>query len=45
MKLQAEQEDVEKKREERQLTESKRQAKVQNKALKSLFADRERQRR
>ncbi len=45
LKLQAEQEDVEKKREERQLTESKRQAKVQNKALKSLFADRERQRR
>jgi ribosome biogenesis GTPase len=42
LKLQREQEEVGKKREERQLTESKRQAKVQNKALKALFRERER---
>jgi ribosome biogenesis GTPase len=43
LKLQREQEDVGKKRQERQLTESKRQAKVQGKALKSLYKDRSRQ--
>lgn len=42
LKLQREQEEVGKKREERQLTEAKRQGKIQNKALKSLYKDRER---
>lgn len=43
LKLQREQEEVGKKREERLLTESKRQAKVQGKALKAFFKDRNRQ--
>jgi ribosome biogenesis GTPase len=43
LKLQLEQEDVGRKREERQLTESKRHAKVQNKALRALYKARERQ--
>ena len=45
LKLQHEQADVAKRREERQLSESKRHAKIQNKALKALQRDRERHRR
>lgn len=43
LKLQIEQLAIEKKRDERLLTESKRFAKVQNKALRALYKDRERQ--
>jgi ribosome biogenesis GTPase len=43
LKLQREQEEVGRKREERQLTESKRHAKVQNKALRALYKVRDRQ--
>ena len=43
--LQLEQEAVEKKREERELAESKRQAKIQGRALRSFYRDRQRQRK
>lgn len=44
LKLQVEQEDIARKRDERALTESKRTAKVQNRALRALYKERERQR-
>lgn len=45
LKLQAEQAAVERQRDERLLTQEKRQAKTMNKALRSLYKARERQRR
>lgn len=43
LKLQAEQTEVEKKRDERAMKDEKRSAKVQNKSLRTLYKDRERQ--